>query len=213
MAVASPAGRAYAAGMEPVRAVSVDDVARARPEYWSQETIAEANGSLFKAAKGVGSTAWHAHDDQDEVFLVTHGTLIVELRTGDVAAHAGELLVVPRGVEHRPPGRRRGAIPHRRHERDLQCRRRQAVLERGGAARPTRPEGGGRPNRPRRQACGDQAAGEPPFFALDRLLGFAPAPSDAAVRRNRWAYQRSSPKSSPLPGISRQPQSRKIFDS
>jgi mannose-6-phosphate isomerase-like protein (cupin superfamily) len=102
LAVASPADRAYAAGMEPVRAVSVDDVARARPEYWSQETIAEANGSLFKAAKGVGSTAWHAHDDQDEVFLVTHGTLIVELRTGDVAAHAGELLVVPRGVEHRP---------------------------------------------------------------------------------------------------------------
>jgi len=88
--------------MEPLRAVSVDDVAQARPEYWSQETIAEANGSLFKAAKGVGSTVWHAHDDQDEVFLVTHGTLIVELRTGDVAAHAGELLVVPRGVEHRP---------------------------------------------------------------------------------------------------------------
>ncbi len=102
LAVASPADRAYAAGMEPVRAVSVDDVARARPEYWSQETIAEANGSLFKAAKGVGSTAWHAHHEQDEVFLVTHGTLIVELRTGDVAAHAGELLVVPRGVEHRP---------------------------------------------------------------------------------------------------------------
>jgi mannose-6-phosphate isomerase-like protein (cupin superfamily) len=88
--------------MDQGHAVAVDDVARSRPEYWSQETIAEANGSLFKAAKGVGATAWHAHDDQDEVFLVTHGTLIVELRTGNVAAHAGELLVVPRGVEHRP---------------------------------------------------------------------------------------------------------------
>jgi mannose-6-phosphate isomerase-like protein (cupin superfamily) len=88
--------------MEPIRAIHVDDTARARPEYWSQETIAEANGSLFKAAKGVGSTTWHAHDDQDEVFLVTHGTLIVELRSGDVVAHTGELVVVPRGVEHRP---------------------------------------------------------------------------------------------------------------
>jgi len=88
--------------MEHVHAVAVDDVAQARPEYWSQETIGEANGSLFKAAKGIGSTTWHAHDDQDEVFLVTHGTLVVELRTGDVVAQAGDLLIVPRGVEHRP---------------------------------------------------------------------------------------------------------------
>lgn len=80
----------------------MDAVARGRPEFWSQETIGEANGSLFKAAKGIESTVWHAHDDQDEVFLVTHGTLIVELRTGDVVVDEGELLVVPRGVEHRP---------------------------------------------------------------------------------------------------------------
>ena len=88
--------------MDRIRAVNVDDVARARPEYWSQETIGEANGSLFKAARGIGSTTWHSHDDQDEVFLVTHGTLVVELRTGDVVAREGELLVVPQGVEHRP---------------------------------------------------------------------------------------------------------------
>jgi mannose-6-phosphate isomerase-like protein (cupin superfamily) len=88
--------------MEPVRAIHVDDAARARPEYWSQETIAEANGALFKAAKGIGSTEWHAHDDQDELFLVTHGTLVIELRSGEVVARTGELLVVPRGVEHRP---------------------------------------------------------------------------------------------------------------
>ena len=42
------------------------------------------------------------HDDQDEVFFVTHGRLVVELRTGDVEAVAGDLLVIPRGVEHRP---------------------------------------------------------------------------------------------------------------
>lgn len=77
-------------------------MARARPEYWSQETIGEANGSLFKAAKGIGSTMWHAHDDEDEVFLVTQGTLVVEFRGGDVVAREGELLVIPRGVEHRP---------------------------------------------------------------------------------------------------------------
>lgn len=88
--------------MESLGAVHVDRVARGRPEYWSQEGVGAANGSLFKAAKGVGATTWHAHEDQDEVFLVTHGTLIVELRTGAVVVEEGELLVVPRGVEHRP---------------------------------------------------------------------------------------------------------------
>ena len=88
--------------MDSPRAIDVDQVAHARPEFWSQETIGAANGSLFKAAKGIGSTTWHAHADQDEVFFVTHGTLVVELRTGDVTVGAGELIVVPRGVEHRP---------------------------------------------------------------------------------------------------------------
>jgi mannose-6-phosphate isomerase-like protein (cupin superfamily) len=85
-----------------IAAVDVDRVAHARPEFWSQETIGEANGSLFKAAKGIGATVWHSHDDQDEVFLVTHGTLVIELRTGDVSVGTGELCVIPRGVEHRP---------------------------------------------------------------------------------------------------------------
>ena len=88
--------------MAPVRKVVLDEAAAARPEYWSQEVVGEANGSLFKVAKGTGATEWHAHADQDEVFVVTGGTLVVELRSGDVTLEAGEMLVVPRGVEHRP---------------------------------------------------------------------------------------------------------------
>lgn len=65
--------------MDALRAVPVDGTAAALDEFWSQEIVGEANGSLFKVAKGIGSTEWHAHDDQDEVFLVTHGTLVVEL--------------------------------------------------------------------------------------------------------------------------------------
>ena len=71
-------------------------------EFWSQRVVGEANGSLFKVAKGIGSTNWHSHDDQDELFLVLEGRLTVELRDGDVELGEGELLVVPRGVEHRP---------------------------------------------------------------------------------------------------------------
>ena len=88
--------------MEPLRKVRLDEAAAARPEYWSQEVLGEANGSLFKVAKGTGATEWHSHADMDEVFVVTSGTLVVELRTGDVTLEAGEMLIVPRGTEHRP---------------------------------------------------------------------------------------------------------------
>jgi mannose-6-phosphate isomerase-like protein (cupin superfamily) len=71
-------------------------------QFWSQRVIAEANGNLFKVAKGMRATTWHAHADYDEAFLVLSGELIVELREGDVVLAPGDFLVVPRGVEHRP---------------------------------------------------------------------------------------------------------------
>jgi quercetin dioxygenase-like cupin family protein len=71
-------------------------------EFWSQRVLARANGSLFKVAKGVGSTTWHTHEDQDETFLLLSGRLTVQLRTGDVQLAPGDLFVIPRGVEHCP---------------------------------------------------------------------------------------------------------------
>nr|WP_246405686.1 cupin domain-containing protein [Modestobacter versicolor] len=71
-------------------------------EFWSQRVVARANGNLFKVAKGIGSTRWHTHDDQDETFLVLEGRLTNQLRDGDVQLTAGDLLVVPRGTEHCP---------------------------------------------------------------------------------------------------------------
>jgi quercetin dioxygenase-like cupin family protein len=69
-------------------------------QYWSQKIIAEANGQLFKVAKGVGEINWHKHDDQDELFIVYQGCLTIQLRTGDIELQEGELLMIPRGVEH-----------------------------------------------------------------------------------------------------------------
>ncbi|HEY1478538.1 MAG TPA: cupin domain-containing protein [Gaiellales bacterium] len=74
--------------------------AAALDEFWSQQVIGEANGSLFKVAKGTGSINWHAHDDQDEVFLVLAGEVTMQLRDGDVELSPGEMFIVPRGVEH-----------------------------------------------------------------------------------------------------------------
>ena len=49
-------------------------------EFWCQEIVGEANGNLFKVAKGIGSTSWHKHDDEDEVFFVYKGRLPVRLK-------------------------------------------------------------------------------------------------------------------------------------
>jgi mannose-6-phosphate isomerase-like protein (cupin superfamily) len=82
--------------------VNVTEAAAALTEFWSQETLAEANGQLIKVAKGIGETRWHAHDDQDETFLVLSGRLTVSLRDRDIPLDPGDLFVVPQGVEHRP---------------------------------------------------------------------------------------------------------------
>lgn len=93
---------AYGRPMASLEKVRLDETAAALAEFWSQEVVGRANGQLLKVAKGTGATNWHAHDDQDEVFLVLSGTLVVQLRSGEVTLGPGELLVVPRGVEHRP---------------------------------------------------------------------------------------------------------------
>jgi mannose-6-phosphate isomerase-like protein (cupin superfamily) len=71
-------------------------------EFWSQHVVAAGNGNLFKVAKGIGSTNWHRHDDQDETFLVIEGHITIQFRDRDVALGPGDLLVIPRGTEHCP---------------------------------------------------------------------------------------------------------------
>ena len=83
-------------------AVSVTDALDSLTEFWSQRVLGEANGTLLKVAKGTGSTRWHSHDDQDEVFLIIEGTLRIQLRDRNVNLNVGDLFVVPRGVEHCP---------------------------------------------------------------------------------------------------------------
>jgi mannose-6-phosphate isomerase-like protein (cupin superfamily) len=85
-----------------LKKISLTDEAAQLTEYWSQRVVGQGNGNLFKVAKGTGSTEWHSHDDQDETFLLLEGRLTVQLRDGDVDLTPGDLLVVPRGVEHCP---------------------------------------------------------------------------------------------------------------
>lgn len=71
-------------------------------ERWSPRVVAELNDLQFKLAKLEGEFVWHRHEETDEAFLVLAGTLHIELREREVTLEAGELFVVPCGVEHRP---------------------------------------------------------------------------------------------------------------
>ena len=71
-------------------------------EQWTPKVVAEMNDYQFKIAKLEGDFVWHDHPDTDETFLVLDGTLRIDFRDGSVTLSAGEMLVVPKGVEHKP---------------------------------------------------------------------------------------------------------------
>ena len=74
-------------------------------DHWSPRTVAQFNGHDVMVVKVQGEFVWHKHDDTDDFFLVLDGQLDIELRDRTVSLGAGELFVVPRGVEHRPIAR------------------------------------------------------------------------------------------------------------
>lgn len=71
-------------------------------DAWNPRVIAELNGQHVKVVKLLGPFVWHKHDHEDELFLVVKGLLRMELRERSVELGPGELIVIPRGVEHRP---------------------------------------------------------------------------------------------------------------
>lgn len=83
-------------------AVSPLEVAASLTELWSPRVIAEVDDAYVKVAKVHGTFTWHAHDDEDELFLVLSGRLRIEMHGGDVELGAGEMFVVPKGVQHNP---------------------------------------------------------------------------------------------------------------
>ena len=71
-------------------------------EQWSPKVIAQMNDYQFKLAKLQGEFVWHAHADTDETFIVLDGELRIEFRDGSIELKAGEMAVVPKGIEHKP---------------------------------------------------------------------------------------------------------------
>ena len=70
--------------------------------HWQPKRIATVNDYDVRLAKIKGEFVWHSHEDTDELFLVTKGEMKIRFRDGEVTLRAGEMYVVPKGVEHRP---------------------------------------------------------------------------------------------------------------
>jgi mannose-6-phosphate isomerase-like protein (cupin superfamily) len=71
-------------------------------DQWSPKIVGELNGQMVKLVRFQGEFVWHQHDAEDELFLVVEGRFRMEFRDRHVWLEKGELLIVPRGVEHRP---------------------------------------------------------------------------------------------------------------
>ena len=83
-------------------AISPHRLAAGLTEYWSPRVIAELDDNYVKVAKFEGVFGWHAHPDEDEMFLILKGHLRIEMEDSAVELDEGDIYVVPRGVRHNP---------------------------------------------------------------------------------------------------------------
>ncbi|MFT6808443.1 MAG: mannose-6-phosphate isomerase-like protein (cupin superfamily) [Saprospiraceae bacterium] len=82
--------------------VNIDQKFAQFQDLWSPKIIGALNGQEVKLAKVQGEFIWHSHADEDELFYIIKGTLIMEFRDRSEILLEGEMIIVPKGVEHRP---------------------------------------------------------------------------------------------------------------
>ncbi len=84
------------------KAINFNEKYKLFSDHWSPRVIAEMNDYQLKLVKIQGEFFWHRHAETDEVFIVLEGSMGIEFRDGSVEISAGEMFVVPKGVEHKP---------------------------------------------------------------------------------------------------------------
>lgn len=87
--------------MEPV-VINLNQKFQKINRLWDPKIIAELNGQTVKLAKIKGEYVWHHHKDEDEMFLVIMGNLTIKLPEKEVLLQPGEMIIIPKGVEHCP---------------------------------------------------------------------------------------------------------------
>jgi mannose-6-phosphate isomerase-like protein (cupin superfamily) len=79
-------------------------------DHWSPKVIAEMNDYQFKLVKIKNDFIWHMHKDTDEVFIVIEGEIVIEFEEETINLKSGEMLVVPKGIKHRPYANKEACI-------------------------------------------------------------------------------------------------------
>jgi mannose-6-phosphate isomerase-like protein (cupin superfamily) len=82
--------------------VNIQEKFKLFSDHWSPKKVGELNGQQVLLAKLKGEFVFHKHEDEDELFLVMKGCLIIELRDKTITLNQGEFYIVPKGVEHKP---------------------------------------------------------------------------------------------------------------
>jgi mannose-6-phosphate isomerase-like protein (cupin superfamily) len=88
--------------MDPSKVLAPHRVATQLSEFWSPRVVAEVDDVYVKVAKVKGTLAWHAHDNEDELFYILKGRLRIEMEKQTVELSEGDVYVVPKGVRHNP---------------------------------------------------------------------------------------------------------------
>ena len=87
---------------KPLESVAPAAIAARLTELWSPRVVGAVDDNYVKVAKLLGEFGWHAHEHEDELFLVLKGRLRIEMEAGTVEIGEGEFYVVPKGVRHNP---------------------------------------------------------------------------------------------------------------
>ena len=82
--------------------INIDNKLNLFQDHWNPRIIGELNGQHVKLAKLKGEFVWHSHEKEDELFYVLKGNLKMEFRDRVEILRPGEMIIVPRGVEHKP---------------------------------------------------------------------------------------------------------------
>lgn len=90
-------------GMKEIQSINIMEKFSLFEKQWTPHIIGELNGQYVKLCKLKDDFVWHSHEHEDELFMVFQGTLFMDIRDGrTVEVKEGEILIVPKGVEHRP---------------------------------------------------------------------------------------------------------------
>ncbi len=85
-----------------MQVIHLDEKFNLFTDYWHPRIVGEVNDSFVKLGKLHGEFIWHHHADEDELFLVVKGHLVIRLPDRELSLHPGDVAIIPKGVEHCP---------------------------------------------------------------------------------------------------------------